>query len=199
MRNQFIQSTRKVLSRISKGYVLQSSLSNTESEKMNQKEIENLGFSKPDVTKARIEKALKDESWSKVNVDIESQAFRDEINKRAFVKNIKQKLAFVVGSLPIFNRLKEISIAAARNPQVQIPLSIPLYFGVSMPAFVALDIVEYTLPLGRTRNLVKGLKVISGIPFCTLAEIIDVTSTKVLKTLDLPDGICKVQLVCRMI
>jgi hypothetical protein len=42
--------------------VLQSSLSNTESEKMNQKEIENLGFSKPDVTKARIEKALKDES-----------------------------------------------------------------------------------------------------------------------------------------
>jgi hypothetical protein len=137
-------------------YVLQSSLSNTGSEKLNQKEIENLGFSKPDVTKA----------------------LRDEINKRAFV----------VGSLPIFNTLKEISIAAARNPQVQIPLSIPLYFGFSMPTFVALHIVEYTLPLGRTRNIVKGLKVISGLPFCTVAEIIDITSTTVLKTLDLPDA-----------
>jgi len=94
---------------------------------------------------------------STVNIDIESQEFRDEIVKRAFVKNIKQKLAFAVGSVLMVNILKEISIPAAQNPQVQIPLSISLYFGFSMPSFVALDMLEYTLSLGKTRNLVKGL------------------------------------------
>lgn len=156
---------------MSKGYVLQSSFSNsnTKIDKMKTEEVENLGYSKPDVTKAIIEKALKDKSLSTVNIDIKSQEFRDEIAKRAFVKNIKQKLSFAVGSVPMFNILKEISIAVARNPQVQIPLSIPLYFGISMPAFVALHMVEYTFPLGNARNLVKGLKVVSGIPFCVMS------------------------------
>jgi hypothetical protein len=120
--------TRNFLSRVSDGYVLNSSPVNRPfSEQI--EEIENLGLSKPDVTKALIDRALKDTSLSKIKVDINSQEFRDEVNKRTFVKNVKQKVAFAVGAIPMFKTLQDISIITALDPRAQIPLSLPLYFG----------------------------------------------------------------------
>lgn len=64
--------TRNFISRVSDGYVLNdSSISKPFSEKI--EEIENLGLEKPDVTKALIDRALKDKSLSTIKVDIESQ------------------------------------------------------------------------------------------------------------------------------
>jgi hypothetical protein len=120
--------------------------------------MENLGLAKPDITKALIDKALKENSLSKLKVDIESQEFKDEINKRAFVKNMKQKVAFAVGSIPIFKTLHDISITTALNSQAQIPVVLTVYFGISMPSFVALHIIEYTLPIGVPRTIVKCTK-----------------------------------------
>lgn len=114
--------TRNFLSRISNGYVLKASSTTDLINKPIPEEIENLGLMKPDVTKALIDKALKEKSLSKLKIDVESQEFKDEINKRAFVKNIKQKVAFVVGSVPMFKTLQEISIATALNPKAQIPM-----------------------------------------------------------------------------
>lgn len=186
-----LRSTRNFLSRISKGYVLHSSFSNIGIDKITEeeiKEIDNIGFSKPDVTKTLIDRALKDNSLSKIEVDIESQEFKDEINKRAFVKNIKQKQVFAAGSVPMFNTLQQISIAVARNLQAQIPLSMPLYFGISMSTFVALHMVEYTLSLGKVRNVVKGVKIVSGLPFCVILEMVDKTGTGIVKLFNLPDA-----------
>ncbi|HSO25446.1 MAG TPA: hypothetical protein VLR54_02370 [Methanobacteriaceae archaeon] len=184
--------TRNFLSRVSDGYVLHSSSVNRPfSEQI--EEIENLGLSKPDVTKALIDKALKDTSLSKIKVDINSQEFRDEVNKRTFVKNVKQKVAFAVGAIPMFKTLQDISIVTALDPRAQIPLSLPLYFGISMPAFVALHIVEHTLPIGLPRYAVKCTKVLTGIPFCVTSEIVDKVSSEILKTLRLPDAALNMQ------
>lgn len=89
-----------------------------------------------------MDKALKNRSLSKVVVDFESDDFKREIRNRAFLKNLKQKTSFILGSLPMFKRLQDISVARALNPVAQLPLSMDLYFGISMPAFVALHIVE---------------------------------------------------------
>jgi hypothetical protein len=124
---------------------------------------------------------------SNIDVDIESQEFLDEINKRAFVKNVKQKVAFAVGAVPMFRTLQEISVATALNPQAQIPLNLPLYFGVSMPAFVLLHIVEHVLPMGPARVVVKGTKILTGIPFCVTSELVDKFGSRILKTFHLPD------------
>ena len=105
-------------------------------------------------------------------MDLKSQEFRYEVNKRAFVKNIKQKAAFIVGSIPMFQTLV---------------LSLSLYFGISMPAFIALHIAERTLPLGAPISFIKCTKTIVGIPFCVMSEVIDKTSSGVLKILKLPD------------
>jgi hypothetical protein len=179
--------TRNFISRASNGYVLKASSISNKLSSGKIEEIENLGLAKPDVTKTLIDRALKKNSLSKIKVDVESQEFKDEINKRAFVKNIKQKVAFAVGSVPMFKTLQEISIVTALNPQAQIPVNLSLYFGISMPSFVALHILEYTLPIGLPRNIVKCTKVITGLPFCITSEIVDKISSKVLKTLKLPD------------
>lgn len=100
---------------------------------------------------------------------------------------MKQKVAFAIGAIPMFKTLKEISIVTALNPRAQIPLSLPLYFGVSMPTFVALHIVEHTLPIGLPRNVIKCTKVLTGIPFCVTSEVVDKVSSEILKTLRLPD------------
>lgn len=90
-KNSFIFGRiRNFISRVSNGYVLQaSSMNQPFSEPI--EEIENLGLRQPDVTKVLIDQALKENSLSKLKVDIESQEFKDEINKRAFIKNMKQK------------------------------------------------------------------------------------------------------------
>jgi hypothetical protein len=62
-------------------------------------EIEDMTLRKLAVAKVLLEKALKKESV-KVEVDMESPKFKDELNKRIFIKNIKQKISFAVGSVP---------------------------------------------------------------------------------------------------
>ena len=46
----------------------------------------------------------------------------------------------------MFKTLQEISLKTALNPGAQLPLSLSFYFGISIPAFVALHIAEHTLP-----------------------------------------------------
>lgn len=152
-----------------------------------QTDIEKVGFQKPDVTKILIDRALKGKSLSEVVVDFESEEFRKEINKRAFAKNIKQKTSFIIGSIPMFKTLENISVVTALNPAAQIPLSLSLYFGISMPAFVALHIAEHILPPGVPRNAVKYTKIMVGIPFCVMAECVDKVGSASLKVLNLPD------------
>jgi hypothetical protein len=111
--------TRNFLSRVSNGYVLKvSSITNLMNQPIPEEigQIENFGFTKPDVTKALIDRALKENSLAKIKVDVKSQEFRDEVNKRAFIKNVKQKIAFGVGAVPMFRTLQEINVAAALNP-----------------------------------------------------------------------------------
>ncbi len=170
------------ISRVSNGFILQSVNRGSASE-----EVENLGLSKPEATKAIIDKALKDKSISKIRVDIESEEFKKEINRRVIVKNIKQKASFIAGSIPMFKTLQEISIETALNPAAQLPLNLQLYFGISMPAFVALHIAEHTIPPGAVRTAVKCTKVMVGIPFCVMAECVDKVSSAGLKVLKLPD------------
>lgn len=174
------------LSRVSNGYVLQAS-SQPLSEQQQWEEIENIGLKNPEGTKVLIDRALQEKSLSNIDVDIESQEFLDEINKRAFIKNVKQKVAFAVGAVPMFRTLQEISVATALNPQAQIPLNLPLYFGASMPAFVLLHIVEHVLPMGPARVVVKGTKILTGIPFCVTSELVDKLGSGILKTFHLPD------------
>jgi hypothetical protein len=71
----------------------------------------------------------------------------------------------------MFATLKEISIAKYTNSQVQIPLNLNLYFGLSLPAFVTLHIVEHILPIGKPRMAVQGLKVFTGIPVLRKMQI----------------------------
>ena len=68
----------------------------------------NIGFQNLEVTKLLIDKALKEKSVSTLVVDVKSQKFRDEINKRALVKNLKQKTSFIIGSIPMFKTLQDI-------------------------------------------------------------------------------------------
>lgn len=84
-----------------------------------------------------IDKALKEKSLSTLLVNIKSQHFRDEVNKAVFIKNLKQKLAFIVGAVPIFQILQDITVATALNPGAQLHLSLLIYFGISMPALIS--------------------------------------------------------------
>ena len=56
-----------------------------------------------------------------------------------------------------------------------------------MPAFVALHMVEHTLPLGAPRTIVKCGKTLIGIPFCVTAEILDGGMRTVMNKLKLPN------------
>lgn len=152
------------------------------------KELEDIALTQPDVTRTVLDKALRDKSLTNVKVDFESEDFRREINKRAFVKNLKQKLSFALGSIPMFKTLQDISVAKALNPAVQVPLSMDLYFGISIPAFVALHIAEHTLPPGTAKKAVQGTKVLIGLPFCVMAECVDRVTSKGLKMVNLPDA-----------
>lgn len=117
-------------------------------------ELEDVLLIKPDVAKVLLDKALKDKSLSEMKIDFESDAFRQEMRKRAFIKNIKQKMSFFAGGIPTCKTLQDISVAKALNPTAQLPLSMDLYFGISMPAFIALHIVEHTLPPSPARKVV---------------------------------------------
>ena len=80
------------------------------------------------------DKALKNKSLSNVKIDFESEYFRRELEKRAILKNMKQKIAFALGSIATFKTFQDISVARVLNPAAQLPLSIDLYFGIFMPA-----------------------------------------------------------------
>ena len=93
----------------------------------------------------------------------------------------------------MFKTLQDISVATALNSKAQIPISLPLYFGVSMPAFITLHIIEHTLPMGVPRTIVKCTKVITGIPFCLTSELVDKAGTQILEKLKLPDATLDMQ------
>jgi hypothetical protein len=57
-----------------------------------------------------------------------------------------------------------------------------------MPTFITLHIIEHTLPIGKVRGLVKATKVLAGIPFCVMSEVVDKTSSQVFQTLRFPDA-----------
>ena len=171
------------ISRVSKGSVLQAVItSGSVSE-----DLENLGMNKPEATKALIDQALKSQRLSNTRVDLESEEFRKEINRRVLVKNLKQEASFIVGSVPMFKTLQEISVKTALNPTAQLPLSLQLYFGISMPAFIALHIAEHTLPPSAPRTALKYTKIMVGIPFCVMSECVDKVSSAGLKAFNLPD------------
>ena len=77
----------------------------------------------------------------------------------------------------------------ALNPAVaQIPpLSMDLYFEISMPGFVALHILEYTLPPELVRKTIQDTKVVVGIPFCVISDCLARVNSKGLKMSNLPD------------
>ena len=62
----------------------------------------------------------------------------------------------------MFKMLNQISVATAIDLKALIPLNNSLWFGISMPAFVALHIFEHMLPVGPTRNALKAVKVVAG-------------------------------------
>ena len=57
-----------------------------------------------------MDQALKNKEFSKIDVDLESEDFKREITKRAAIKNMKQKCSFVLGSIPMFKILQQISV-----------------------------------------------------------------------------------------
>lgn len=93
---------------------------------------------------------------------------------------------FTIGSVPMFSTLKDISLLTTVNPGAQVCLNMPFYFGISMPAFMTLHIIEHTLPVGKVRLVVKCPEVLDGLPFCISAEIFDRSISFALKTLKLP-------------
>jgi len=183
-KKSFIRQGYNFLKRTSEGVILRQSISpiGTIPE-----ELKDAAYNNPDVTKAVLNQALRDKNLGKVDVDVESAEFEREISKRAIIKNVKQKCSFVIGSLPMFKTLQQISIAKALNPRAQVPLSMDLYFGVSMPAFVALHIFEHTLPPGAARKAIQGAKVVAGMPFCIISECVDRVTSKALKIANLPN------------
>jgi hypothetical protein len=46
----------------------------------------------------------------------------------------------------MFKGLEDITVETSLNPRAQMPISLPLYFGISMLVFIALHMVEHTLP-----------------------------------------------------
>jgi hypothetical protein len=189
-----ISGTNNFISRVADGNVLNSSTLDdidftTKPIPDELEHVKNFGYEKPDVTKALIDRALKQKSLSEVlDVDIASQEFRKEINKRVLVKNLKQKASFIWASCPMFKTLNDISIRTAQNSQAVIPINLQLYFGISMPAFVALHIVEHTLPPGMPRKAVQASKVVIGIPFFVMSDIVDKVGSRALKTFKMPDA-----------
>lgn len=134
-----------------------------------------------------MDKALKDKGLSTFTVDFEREQFKKELSRRALIKSYKQKISFVIGSIPMFKILQDISIAKALNPIAQLPESMDVYFGISMPAFVALHMVEHLLPPGVTRKSVQFTKVVAGIPFCVILECVDRVIGKGLEIANLPN------------
>ncbi len=63
------------ITRVSNGSILQSS-------SVLPKEIEKVGYQKPDITKVLINKALKDKSLSEVVVNLESDEFRSRADQK---------------------------------------------------------------------------------------------------------------------
>ena len=104
----------------------------------------------PEVRKHGLEKTLEGKAFE---LEMGTPEWKATIARRVLIKNLKQKLAYGVGSIPMFKLLQEIRIAKCQNPQVQIPLNPSLYFGISLPAFVTLHRVE-----GVTNPILKLLK-----------------------------------------
>lgn len=87
----------------------------------------------------------------------------------------------------MFKVLEDITVATSLNPGAQLPISLTLYFGISMPVFIALHMVEHTLPIGMPRTIIKYTKVMAGIPFFVMGECVDKVGSagsKLLKLLD---------------
>lgn len=177
-----VRRGRNFIARISDSSILHAVTERSISE-----EVENLGLRKPEATKYLIDEALKNKGISKIPVDIESEAFRKEVNKHVIIKNIKQKLAFLAGSIPMFKTLNAISVKTALNPLAQLPLDLKTYFGISMPGFIALHIAEHILPPSPQRSTIKITKIIVGVPFCVISECVDQVSSVALKVLKLPN------------
>lgn len=106
------------------------------------------------------------------------------------IKNLKQKIAFALGSLPMFNTLRSISLLRAK---ALLPINLANYFGISMPAFVALHIVEHILPYGYPRKAIKIGKIMIGLAFIITSNFVDGVSSQTLKVLNLPDMPLKMQ------
>lgn len=191
--HRLIKTTRKFVRRVSDGYILEASTVK-EPDLMDklvpeglESNLDKLAVHKPEVAKALINKALKDKKMAAIDPDVESQEFRNAVNRHAFVKNMKQKVSFALGSVPMFKTLSEINTMVALDPTAKLALNFPLYFGVSMPAFITLHIMEHTLPMGFPRTIVKCSKIVAGMPFCLLSEAVDKTSGVALRALKLPD------------
>ncbi len=180
----FIRQGYNFLKRTSEGGILKSSSAVVGTIP---DELKDAGYTNPDVTKAILDEALRNKNLGEADIDLESEVFKREINKRTLIKNLKQKCSFVIGSLPMFKTLQQISIQKTLNPLAQLPLSMDLYFGISMPAFVALHIVEHTLPPGVPRKTIQGAKIVIGLPFCIMSECVDRVTSKGLKISNLPD------------
>lgn len=88
----------------------------------------------------------------------------------------------------MFKPLQDISITKALNPIAQLPLSMDLYFGISMPAFAALHMVEHIMPPSAARKSVQATKVIIGIPFCVISECVDRVTGTGLEMANLPNA-----------
>jgi hypothetical protein len=79
------------ISNIGSRFILaQSGFSPEESE-----EIRNIGYDNVEVTKALIDKALQAKTEKILDIDVESEEFHREIEKRVFIKNIKHWLFFL--------------------------------------------------------------------------------------------------------
>lgn len=156
-------------------------------------DIEDMGPENPEVVKRLLDQALQAKTLEKIDCDPESPAFRADIEKRVMIKNIKQKISFAIGSIPMFKLLEDIHFVKCLNPQAQIPLNFDLYFGISLPAFITLHIVEHILPVGKPRYFVQAAKVLTGLPFCVMAEGVDRVSAPILKVLKLPNTSLKMQ------
>lgn len=102
--------------------------------------LEEMTENNPEVVKHLLDQALRDKALQRIQLDTDSPAFKADIMRRVRIKNVKQKISFVIGSVPMFKLLEKIQLAKSLNPQVQLPLNFDLYFGISLPAFLTLHI-----------------------------------------------------------
>ena len=139
-----------------------------------------------EVRKHGLEKTLEGKALEKIELEMGTPEWKANIARRVLIQNRKQKLADGVGSIPMFQRLQEIRRAKCQNPQVQIPLNPSLDFGISLPAFVTLHIVEHTLPMGQPRYFVHALKGVAGVPFCVISTGVEGVANPILKLMKQP-------------